>query len=38
VIVFTGFSIGIFKQARFLTKRLFMAYEDITETSTEDKS
>jgi hypothetical protein len=38
VIIFTGFSIGIFKQAKLLSKKLINCYKAIMNTGTEDKS
>jgi len=38
VIIFTGFSIGIYKEAKKIANRLIMAYNDIMNTGTEDKS
>jgi len=38
VIVFIGFSIGIYKKASLLTKKLFICYNAITKSATEDKS
>jgi len=38
VIIFTGFSIGIYKEAKKIAKRLFMSYEMIMDTGTENKS
>jgi len=38
VIIFTGFSIGIYKEAKKIANRLLMSYEMIMDTGTEDKS